>query len=132
AGITMLAGGVVLLALSAALEPGAGRALALRWGTAAWGSWAFLVLFGSLIAFTIYLYLIQVWGPARAGAYAFVSPAIAVLLGMVALGEHVGAVEAAGMAMMLAGAALALREPDAVPGHGRLVQNAGVRGRATG
>ena len=132
AGVTMLAGGVVLIALSAALEPGAGRALAGHWGAAAWGSWAFLVLFGSLVAFTIYLHLIRVWGPARAGAYAFVSPAIAVLLGMAVLGEHFGTVEGVGMAMMLAGAALALREPDAVPGHGRLVQNADVRGRATG
>lgn len=122
AGVTMLAGGVVLIALSAALEPGAGRALALRWGAAAWGSWAFLVLFGSLGAYTIYLHLIQVWGPARAGAYAFVSPAIAVLLGMVALGEHFGTVEAVGMAMMLAGAALALREPDAVADRGRRVR----------
>jgi drug/metabolite transporter (DMT)-like permease len=59
-----------------------------NWSAAAWGGWLFLVVFGSLVAFTAYLRLIAVWGPARAGSYAYVSPVIAVLLGVVLLHEH--------------------------------------------
>jgi drug/metabolite transporter (DMT)-like permease len=42
--------------------------------------------------------LIAVWGPARAGSYAYVSPIIAVLLGVLVLGEHVALRDAVGMA----------------------------------
>jgi drug/metabolite transporter (DMT)-like permease len=68
------------------------------------------VLFGSVGGFTIYLLLIRDWGPSRAGAYAFVSPVIAVALGMLVFGERVGLVEAAGIVLMLSAAILALRE----------------------
>ncbi len=108
-GVTLLGGGIVLLAGSLCLEPGARPALSGHWGTAAWAGWAFLVLFGSLVAFTIYLHLVGEWGASRAGAYAFVSPAVAVLLGMWVFGEVVTPVDALGMATMLAGAWLTLR-----------------------
>ena len=56
------------------------------------------------------------WTEARTwlGAYAFVSPAIAVLLGVVVFGEVITRVDALGMATMLAGAWLTLRP---APGH---------------
>ena len=73
-----------------ALEPGAAACGAVSLGLAAWGGWLFLVVFGSLVAFTAYLRLIAAWGPARAGSYAYVSPVIAVLLGVLVLGEHLG------------------------------------------
>jgi len=108
-GVTLLGGGIVLMAGALAAEPGAAQALSGRWGTPAWAGWLFLVLFGSLVAFTIYLRLVGEWGASRAGAYAFVSPAFAVLLGVWVFGEVVTAVEALGMATMLAGAWLTLR-----------------------
>ena len=79
------------------------------WGTPAWAAWIFLVLFGSLAAYTIFLQLVREWGASRAGAYAFVSPAIAVLLGVWVFGEVVTLVDALGIATMLAGAWLTLR-----------------------
>ncbi len=117
-GVTTLGGGLVLLAGSLLLEPGATRAASLHWGRAAWAGWLFLVLFGSLVAYTIYLHLIRVWGPSRAGSYAFVSPVFAVLLGALVFGEQVGAGEVTGMVVMLAGAFLALRPAQGGPGSG--------------
>lgn len=42
---------------------------------------AYLVIFGSCIAFAAYLYLTQVWHPARAGSFSYLNPVIAVGLG---------------------------------------------------
>ncbi len=108
-GLMLLGGGLLLLSGAIGLEPGAAQAMSGRWGAAAWAGWLFLVLFGSLIAFTIFLQLVEEWGASRAGAYAFVSPAIAVLLGVWVFGEVVTAMDALGMATMLAGAWLTLR-----------------------
>ena len=62
-----------------------------------------------MIAATIFLILLREWGPSRAGSYAFVSPVIAVALGMVVFGERVGPVETVGMVFMLTATWLALR-----------------------
>jgi drug/metabolite transporter (DMT)-like permease len=96
-------------------EPGALRAAHFDWTAAAWGGGLFLVLFGSLVAFTAYLRLIVLWGPARAGSYAYVSPVIAVLLGMLVLGERVGFREGLGMALLLAAAFCSLRASLSAP-----------------
>lgn len=108
AGMTTLIGGGVLLAYALAFEPGAIRALRGDWGWAAWGGWLFLVLFGSLIGYTLYMRLLRDIGAARAGSYAFVSPIVAVVLGVVAFGETVEPLDAPAMLLMLAGAYLAL------------------------
>ncbi|MGJ4856574.1 DMT family transporter [Labrys sp. La1] len=108
---TTLFGGLLLLGLSLAGEPGAIPALAGQWGAAAWAGWLFLVLFGSLIGYTIYMTLLREIGATRAGTYAFVSPIIAVLLGMVCFGEQIHLLDMLGMAVMLAGAGLAMAEP---------------------
>jgi drug/metabolite transporter (DMT)-like permease len=109
-GVTMLPGGIVLTLSALAFEPGALDAARFDWSSAVWGSWLFLILFGSLIAFTAYLRLIAVWGPARAGSYAYVSPVIAVLLGVLMLGEQVGLRDGLGMALLLAAAFCSLRQ----------------------
>ena len=108
-GATMLLGGLVLLAAALALEPGADIAAPLGWTRATWAGWVFLVLFGSIVAYTSYLELLRLWGAARAGAYAFISPIVAVALGMIAFHESVTARAAVGMLVMLAGAYLTLR-----------------------
>jgi len=108
-GATTLCGGCLLVAGAVAFEPGATQAIAGRWGVAAWAAWLFLVLFGSLVAYTIFLHLIGEWGASRAGSYAFVSPVIAVVLGVLVFGEVVTWLDGAGMATMLVGAWLSLR-----------------------
>jgi drug/metabolite transporter (DMT)-like permease len=111
AGATTLVGGVVLLLASFLLEPGAPTALRLDWGAQAWAGWLFLVLFGSLVGYSLYMRLLRDIGPSRAGMFAFVSPLIAVALGALLRGERIGAAEAGGMAVLLIAAWMAIREP---------------------
>jgi len=44
-------------------------------------------VFGSIIAFTAYVWLLQVSTPARVSTYAYVNPVVAVLLGFAIAGE---------------------------------------------
>ena len=64
---------------------------------------AYLVIFGSLIAFSAYLYVLKHARPALATSYAYVNPPIAVLFGVTLLGEKVGPYDLAGMAIILLG-----------------------------
>jgi drug/metabolite transporter (DMT)-like permease len=130
AGLTMLPGGLVLALGALALEPGALESARFDWIISAWVSWIFLVLCGSLIAFTAYLRLIAVWGPARAGSYAYVSPVIAVLLGVLVLGEHVGLRDGLGMALLLLAAFCSLRASLSAPRKsGRAADDSPARGK---
>jgi drug/metabolite transporter (DMT)-like permease len=107
--MTNFIGGGTLLVFSLAFEPGVGQALTGNWGLAAWAGWLFMVMAGSLGATVIYFFLVRDWGAIRTGTNAFISPVIAVLAGMLVLGERLDGAEAAGMVLMLAGAAIALR-----------------------
>jgi drug/metabolite transporter (DMT)-like permease len=64
---------------------------------------AYLVIFGSLIAFSAYLYVLKHARPAFATSYAYVNPPVAVLFGVLLLGEKVGPYDMAGMAIILLG-----------------------------
>ena len=109
--VTCLLGGAILIAAALILEPIGGDTLLAFAAPAVLASWLFLVLIGSLVAFTIYLRLVRDWGTARAGLYAFVSPAIAVLVGIVVSGERPRASDFLGMAIMLAATWFALGRP---------------------
>ena len=115
AAATMLFGGLVLVAASFAIEPAAKQALRGSWGVDAWAGWLFLLGFGSLCGFTIYLTLLSRWGASKAGSYAFVSPVIAVGAGTVVYGEHVTGSDAVGMLVMLAAAVVAVRTEPRLP-----------------
>jgi len=52
-------------------------------------AWLFLVVFGSLVAFTAYIWLLGVTSIAKVGTYAYVNPIVAVLLGWAILDEQV-------------------------------------------
>ncbi|NKJ21289.1 drug/metabolite exporter YedA [Dyella sp. SG609] len=66
----------------------------------------YLVVFGSLIAFSAYLYVLKNARPAVATSYAYVNPPVAVLFGVLIAGEHVGPYDIAGMAVILLGVAI--------------------------
>jgi drug/metabolite transporter (DMT)-like permease len=112
-GSTCLVGGTVLIGLALAIEPIGRDTLAAFAAPAVLASWLFLVLFGSLAAFTIYMRLVRDWGATQAGLYAFVSPAIAVAVGVFISGERVRATELLGMLIMLAATWFALSRPTA-------------------
>ena len=88
-GAQMLAGGVFLVLAAAALgefhdfhpeavSPGA------------WLSLLYLIVAGSIIGFTAYVWLIDHESPTRVGTYAYVNPVVAVLLGYFLGGEELG------------------------------------------
>jgi len=66
---------------------------------------AYLAVFGSIIAFSAYLYVLKHVRPALATSYAYVNPPVAVLFGVWLAGEHVGPYDLAGMAIVLVGVA---------------------------
>ncbi|NDV13627.1 drug/metabolite exporter YedA [Crenobacter caeni] len=66
-----------------------------------WLAVGYLVVFGSIVAYSAYLYLLKNVSAAAATSYAYVNPIIAVLLGVAFLGEHVGAHELTAMAVIV-------------------------------
>jgi drug/metabolite transporter (DMT)-like permease len=64
---------------------------------------AYLAAFGSIVAFSAYLYVLGRARPAVATSYAYVNPPVAVLLGVLLAGEHVGTLELGGMAIIVLG-----------------------------
>jgi drug/metabolite transporter (DMT)-like permease len=50
---------------------------------------AYLVIFGSILAYSAYIYILQHWPLSRVSTYAYVNPVIAVLLGWLVLDEPV-------------------------------------------
>jgi drug/metabolite transporter (DMT)-like permease len=107
-GLTTLIGGLALTGLALLVEPIDRAVLTALATPEIAASWLFLVLFGSLVAFTVYLRLVRDWGASRAGLYAFVSPAIAVVVGVVLAGETLHASDLAGMVIMLAATGFAM------------------------
>jgi drug/metabolite transporter (DMT)-like permease len=103
----MLAGGLLLCAASLAagerpVWPPDARSLA---------SWAWLVVGGSIIAFSAYMVLLQRTSAALASSYTFVNPVIGLLLGVTLGGEAVTAGEWAAAGVITAGVVLLLYGP---------------------
>jgi drug/metabolite transporter (DMT)-like permease len=65
----------------------------------------YLGVFGSVVAFSAYLYLLKTVRPALATSYAYVNPPVAVLIGVALAGEHVRLMDLIGMAVILLGVA---------------------------
>ena len=87
-GMQMLSGGACLLLLG--LFTGEFSRLDLK--QASWlslGALLYLIVFGSIVAFTAYSYLLRNVSPARAATYAYVNPVVAVLLGWALANEPV-------------------------------------------
>lgn len=82
-----------------------------QWPHAAWnshsiGAVSYLVLFGSLLGFTCYLWLIHHVPVAKVATYAYVNPVVAVILGALILHEHLRSSEYIGMIAVLCAVAL--------------------------
>ena len=73
------------------------------------GAMAYLAVFGSIVAFTAYTWLLRNTRPALATSYAYVNPLVALLLGRFIGGEPLGITVLAAAAISLAGVALIAR-----------------------
>ncbi len=88
-GAQMLAGGI-MLALAAAIF---GEFRGFHIQTVSRGAWyalAYLIVAGSIVGFTAYVWLIHHESPTKVGTYAYVNPVVAVIVGYFLGGETVG------------------------------------------
>jgi drug/metabolite transporter (DMT)-like permease len=88
-GAQMLTGGIMLAVAAAAL----GEFRGFHIQTVSRGAWfalAYLIVAGSIIGFTAYVWLIHHESPTKVGTYAYVNPVVAVIVGYFFGGEIVG------------------------------------------
>lgn len=106
AGAAMMLGGVMLLAISAAFgEMHPFPHISLR----AVGALLYLIVFGSLLAFTAYIWLLAHMPATRVSSHAYVNPIVAIALGYFAAGEPITWRIIAGSALVLISVFLILR-----------------------
>jgi drug/metabolite transporter (DMT)-like permease len=103
-GIQQLAGGVVLV-LAGAVMGELGDLEPATWSTNSLLAMAYLVVFGSLVAFTAYSWLLQNASVSLVSTYAYVNPVVAVLLGALILAEPVTPSIVIGAAIIVAAVA---------------------------
>jgi drug/metabolite transporter (DMT)-like permease len=96
----MLAGGVLLTLTAAVLGEFHGFH-AQSVSAKAWLSLGYLIVAGSIVAFTAYVWLIHHESPTRVGTYAYVNPVVAVVLGYLVGGEPIGVRTIVGTALIL-------------------------------
>ena len=103
--IEMLAGGALLLIVGAAtgewsgIDPREFSAKSLL-------ALLYLIAFGSIVAFSAYMWLLQVSTPAKVGTYAYVNPIVAVFLGWLILSEPFGRTTLIATTLILCGVVL--------------------------
>ncbi|HUQ42317.1 MAG TPA: EamA family transporter [Candidatus Limnocylindrales bacterium] len=111
----MIAGGIVLTA--AGLLLGEMRGLdPSRFSTASLAGFVYLVLFGSLAAFSAYTWLLQNAPVSLVSTYAYVNPVVAVFLGTLFLSEPITPTMIAGAALILAAVAFIVSRPRSAAG----------------
>ena len=76
----------------------------------AWTAWAYLVVFGSILAFTAYVQVLRLLPMSVISTYAYVNPVGAVVLGRLVLNEPITPLTIAGAALVLLGVAGVFRE----------------------
>jgi drug/metabolite transporter (DMT)-like permease len=124
-GAQMLAGGVLLGLTAGALgefrsfHPEAVSRLA-------WLSLAYLIVAGSIIAYTAYVWLIHHESPTKVGTYAYVNPIVAVLLGYFFGGEGLGLRTMLGTLFILIGVVLITTMPSNKQGIAAVSSSASV------
>jgi drug/metabolite transporter (DMT)-like permease len=102
----MLTGGALLTA--AGLLSGE-RIEPASYAASSWIAWAYLVVFGSVIAFSAYVWLLHSAPVSLVATYAYVNPVVAVFLGWLVLSEAVTLPIAAGGVVVLLAVAVVLR-----------------------
>lgn len=101
----MLGGGLFMVMVALA----AGEPARLDMGAISWQAYAavgYLIVFGSIVAFSAYSWLLRVAHPARISTYAYVNPVVAMLLGWGFAGERLTTRTLIAAAVVLAGVAL--------------------------
>jgi drug/metabolite transporter (DMT)-like permease len=103
-GSEMFCGGVVLCAVSLL----SGERLHWPLLTSAVLAWGYLVVFGSLVAFNAYMFLLSHVRPGTASSYTLVCPVVGLTLGVMVAGEKLSAREWTASGVILLGVVLVL------------------------
>jgi drug/metabolite transporter (DMT)-like permease len=109
-GMQMIAGAVLTLGLAVAL----GEHRELSWAAVSPASLfavAYLLVFGALVGFSAYLWLMRVSTPSRVATHAYVNPVVAVLLGWAVAGEAVTRNTIVAMAVIVVAVILIVSAP---------------------
>jgi drug/metabolite transporter (DMT)-like permease len=107
-GWQMLLGGVVIT-LAGLIAGEAPEVDFEAFSTRSLVAFAYLIVFGSLFAFTTYAWLLQNAPISRVATYAYVNPVVAIILGMLILDEIVTPVMVVGAAIIVVSVALVIR-----------------------
>jgi drug/metabolite transporter (DMT)-like permease len=99
-GAQMLTGGVMLLLASAATGEFS-RFHPTQVSRGAWIALLYLIVAGSIVGFTAYVWLLHRESPTKVATYAYVNPLVAVLLGYFFMGEQLGLRTALGTLLVL-------------------------------
>jgi drug/metabolite transporter (DMT)-like permease len=94
-----------------------------HWTRGAWGATLYLAVFGSLLSYTSYLFLLRHVRISAVATYAYVNPVVAVLLGWLILHERLHGIEWLGMVVVLGSVAVVITAKPADesrPAKGRL------------
>ena len=110
AAMQSLVGGVLLGMIGLA----DGEATRWTWNVEALTALAYLIVFGSCLAYAAYVWLLHEVSPTALGTYAYVNPVVAVVLGGWLLGESLSGFQFAGMLVVLLGVLL-VSLPDRKP-----------------
>ena len=95
--LQMLTGGVLLTVLGFLL----GEVGQVHWSPRGAGALAYLIVFGSLVGYSSYVYVLRHMAPAVVGTYSYVNTVVAVLLGWAILAEPITRRTVAAMAVVL-------------------------------
>jgi drug/metabolite transporter (DMT)-like permease len=111
-GAQMLAGGVLLMLTAALLGEFRGfHVQAVSRG--AWLALAYLIVAGSIVGFTAYVWLLHHESPTKVGTYAYVNPVVAVVVGYFLGGEAIGRRTIAGTLLVLVSVVVITTTPKA-------------------
>lgn len=77
----------------------------------AWLALAYLVFFGSILAYTSYIWLLKVRPATEVGTHAYVNPLVAIVLGAALGGETISCLQTAGLCIILSSIALIEKHP---------------------
>jgi drug/metabolite transporter (DMT)-like permease len=113
-GVQMLSGGVLLTLASASVGEFRSVHLAAV-SNGAWLALLYLIVAGSIVAFTAYVWLIHHESPTKVGAYAYVNPVVAVLVGYFLGGEPLGLRTMLGTLFVLVGVIVITTDRGAPP-----------------
>lgn len=114
-GIQMLSGGLLLVVAGLLAGEGAHGIELAQVSATSLAAVAYLIVFGSIIGFSAFVWLLRVEPPSRVATYAYVNPVVAVALGWLFAGERLAPPTLLAAAIIIGAVALIVSGPRSAP-----------------